>query len=213
MAAKPPNTFIDLVKHIETTLKVGEHFFVAYTNSQRYPVALKSLELTDARFSRKGRSIEATLILDGRFTGRHGPHKTDLSAKKLSELGITDIRMGFGASPYSNNTVRKGLTVKVSQTLLATSLADEVDRLTGISTDKAADAAVKEVEQAKAYREGLLRIKEFDKEIKRLAKLSAATKTKLEQMTVKAREKAKQNVCRGIAKASYNVSVSRTARP
>jgi hypothetical protein len=207
MAAKPPKTFVELVKHIETILKAGEHFYVAYVNSQSDPVALSSLTLKEIRFAKRGRAVEATLLLDGAFKGRHGPHKFEASNIKLAELGITELVVGAGAVTLSTGKVIKGLSVKVAPGLLQASLADEVDRLTGLSTDRVREEAVKKVEQSKPYQEGLLRIKDLERQLARLTKQSEATKTRLERMTLRAVEKAQQKVVRGPAKTPYHVTV------
>jgi hypothetical protein len=208
MEANPPKTFVELVKYLETTLKAGEYLFTRQENSIFEPVSLKSLKLTEVRCHKKGQSYKVTLILDGRFKGRHGPHKFAASDKLMAALGITGLSIGMGATTFDKGTVAKGISVEVHPSLLAASLADALDAVTGEKATQAETGALKRVEQTKAYQEGLLRIGELEKEIGRLTKLSTTVKGKLERLSVKAIEKAKtMHSSTGATKPKFNVVV------
>lgn len=185
MKSKAINSIESLVKHIEAIFLRETHFFVSFTRTQMDPVKLLSLKLLEVRRPQPN-DVGLTLLLDGKFEGRHGPHKFVAKPETLAECGISALTVGMGAAPNTNGTVVKGMRVQFCPSFLNEAIVAEVKAMFRAVAPATHLTTLKPVKDTKRYKEVALEISEIDQEINKLTKARAQAKAKLERMCAKA---------------------------
>lgn len=187
MKSLAPTSIASLVAHVEAVLLKDTHFFVAFTRGQRDPVRLLSMKLVEVR------QAGLSLILEGKFEGRHGPHLFEATPETLLECGITGLTVGMGDGPNSDGIVVKYMTVRILPTFLKGAIAAELKAMFHPTTPKTRLSTLKPITETKRYKELALDISELDREIASLTKARDHGLAKLERMCAKAAEKALAN--------------------
>lgn len=186
--ATAPATFADLVKVVERALKKGTQFQVVRPEGET--VRLESLRLRGVTADRKFGASGVRLVCEASFLGRHGPHKVLMPRLEQAALGVSDIEMGMGDSPYEDGTVVKGMSFKVLAQALSREMLEQVEGI--LDTPLAKEVTVlAELASSKAYQDALLALQDAEQEAARASAQAQRLKKQLSEMTAAALKKAK----------------------
>lgn len=190
-----------LVKHIESVLKAQAQFFVSYSRMQRDPATLLSLKLVEVRRPQP-KDAGFSVIVEGKFEGRDGPHEFQASAETLAACGIGALSVGMGATPNFNGTVGKCMTLHFLPSLLKGAIAAEVKAMFREKNAETKLKTLKPVKETKRYKQLVADITELDYDISSLSRARELATAKLERMLAKALEKADASALLPAKKAS-----------
>lgn len=169
MKSTTPASLSALVKHVESILKREPHFFVSYVRVQHDPAMLMSLKLIEVRRPQPN-DAGLSIIVDGLFEGRDGPHKFEATPETLAECGITGLTVGMGAAPFANGNVVKGMIIRICPSRMTGTIAAEVKAMFRAKNPATRLITLTPVKETKRYKEAALEISELDQEIRNLTK-------------------------------------------
>jgi len=183
MKSTVPTSLVGFVKHVESILKQQIHFFVSYTRTQHDPATLKSMKLMEVR---KPTSAGVSIIVEGVFDGRDGPHKFEASPDVLAACGLTALTIGMGAAPSTNGTVAKSMTLRICPTYVIGELAEEVAAMFRPSRPATRAVDLKPVTESKRYKEAVQDIADIDEQIRKLTQQRGNRQASLDRMLAQA---------------------------